>query len=234
MKIVTLPKIFKPYLCNDLVRLGKIYDGGYLVNKQDVVNSSCLLSFGIGEDFSFEEQFTKLNDCSVIAYDDSENVMNNTSYEAFFQGENKHIRKKVSVIDDDTNVNISSILEKCPKNTFLKCDIEGGEYQILDELIRYSTLFTGMVLEFHDVNQNQNFNELSCFISKVNLNLVHVHINNYMYYKVGEGPEQQNIPDVFELVFSSSSNVSWEKEIRLPHLFDMPNNPLDTDFQINF
>ena len=91
-----------------------------------------------------------------------------------------------------------------------------------------------MVLEFHDVNQNQNFNELSCFISKINLNLVHVHINNYMYYKVGEGPEQQNIPDVFELVFLSSSNVSWEKDIRLPHLFDMPNNPLDTDFQINF
>jgi len=228
MKPVTLPKVFKPYQCNDLVRLGKIYDGGYLVNKQDVINSQCLLSFGIGSDFSFEEQFHKLNNCPVIAYDDSDEVTKNVSYNSFFNGENKHINQKVSVSD------IQTILDSCPKNTFLKCDIEGGEYQLLDELIRYSGKFIGMVFEFHDVHKYENYNDLSCFISKVKLNLVHVHINNYMYYKVGEGPEQQNIPDVFELVFSASENLSWEKHVRLPHLFDMPNNPLDSDFSISF
>jgi hypothetical protein len=228
VKEVTLPKILKPYQCHDLIRLGKIYDGGYLVNKQDVLNTDRLLSFGIGTDFSFEEQFSKLSNCSVIAYDESDNVMDNSSYETFFQSKNQHIRQNIST------TNISEILSYCPKNTFLKCDIEGGEYQILDDLIRHSNMFTGMVLEFHDVAQGANFNEMACFIAKVNLNLVHVHINNYMYYKVDEGPEQQNIPDVFELVFSSSPNVSWEKNVRLPHLFDMPNNPLDTDFSISF
>lgn len=234
MKSIVLPKIFKPFKCDDLVRLGKIYDGGYLVNKQDVLKSDLLLSFGIGSDFSFEEQFSKLNNCPVIAYDDSTEVMNNPSYESFFQGKNTHIRKKVSITDDETTSDIAEILSTCSANTFLKCDIEGGEYQILDELIRHSRSFTGMVIEFHDAAQNINFHELACFIGKVNLNLVHVHINNYMYYKVGEGPEQQNIPDVFELVFSSSHNVSWEKNVRLPHLFDMPNNPLDSDFSISF
>ena len=69
MITVTLPKIFQPYYCNNLVRLGKNHDGGYLVNEQDILKTKTLLSFGIGEDWSFEEQFTNLNNCPLIAYD---------------------------------------------------------------------------------------------------------------------------------------------------------------------
>jgi hypothetical protein len=31
MKDITLPKIFEPFYCADLIRLGKDNDGGYLV-----------------------------------------------------------------------------------------------------------------------------------------------------------------------------------------------------------
>ena len=39
---IQLPKIFKPFECNQLVRLGKDGDGGYLVNMHDVEKSNLL------------------------------------------------------------------------------------------------------------------------------------------------------------------------------------------------
>ena len=44
---IQLPKIFKPFECNQLVRLGKDGDGGYLVNMHDVEKSNLLISLGI-------------------------------------------------------------------------------------------------------------------------------------------------------------------------------------------
>lgn len=228
MKKVTLPLILKPFKCDQLVRLGKIYDGGYLVNKLDVQKSKCLLSFGIGEDYSFEQQFTAINNCPVFAFDDSTVVTSTPDYSTFFQNGNKHFAEKVSL------QNVGSIFSQIPDQTFLKCDIEGGEYVIIDYLIAYSHKFSGLVIEMHDVSKYENFNKLACLIGKIQQKLVHVHINNYMYYKVGDEPNQQFIPDVVELMFTSSNNISWDPNIRLPHLFDMPNNPNDSDFSISF
>ena len=71
MKNMTLPKIFQPFACEDLIRLGKDNDGGYLVNKEDVMSSKRLISFGIGQDISFETDFINENTVDVIAFDQS-------------------------------------------------------------------------------------------------------------------------------------------------------------------
>ena len=71
MLSVTLPKYFQPFYCSDLVRFGKDNDGGYLINKQDVLNTNYLVSLGIGDDWSFEKQFTDTQDCYLTAYDSS-------------------------------------------------------------------------------------------------------------------------------------------------------------------
>ena len=54
-----LPKEFKPGGFYDLVLLGKNNDGGYLVCKNSIDVSNCLISFGINDDFYFEEDFIK-------------------------------------------------------------------------------------------------------------------------------------------------------------------------------
>ena len=102
MITVTLPKIFQPFHCEDLIRLGKNNDGGYLVNKQDIFNSKNLLSLGIGEDWSFEKDFISLNDCKLNAYDSSLNkskMQNNKplqdSYNEFFTGNKFHTEKNI-------------------------------------------------------------------------------------------------------------------------------------------
>jgi hypothetical protein len=234
MKKINLPKILQPFQTSNLIRLGKDNDGGYLINKTDVTNTKTILSFGIGEDYSFEEQFLQINDCNLYAYDSTVTNKNSKEYIEFFKGKRLHIDKKVGIETKPDTIAVSDILSLITDSIFVKCDIEGNEYSILDELIKHSNKFTGLVIEFHDLHKYENFNLVADFVSKLNQRLIHVHINNYMYYKVGELPNQTYVPDVIELVFSSDTNLHLNRNIKLPHHLDMPNNPNDDEFEIIF
>ena len=233
MITVTLPKIFQPFHCEDLIRLGKNNDGGYLVNKQDVINSKNILSLGIGEDWSFEKDFIEINDCKLNAYDNSLNksrIQDNKalkdSYNTFFSGNKYHVEKNIGSGFND----ISFKAVSTEKDTFLKCDIEGAEYDILFDLIKLTKQYTGMVIEFHEINKPNNFHNLINFVSKVDHKLVHIHVNNYFYYKTDNGC----VPDILELTFTSSPNISLVRDITLPNKLDMPNNPKEEEFKILF
>jgi len=222
MKNVNLPKIFMPYLCEGVIRLGKDNDGGYLVNEKDVTNSLYLLSFGIGEDVSFEKNFVEHNEwCSVLAYDST--IKN--EHDDFFVGRHELNRENIG------SSNIRNIL--CNREgIFLKCDIDGSEYEILHDLIENSHRFTGVAIEFHGMSNYNNFNEMTNFISKFDLRLIHVHINNYAYIIRQDGTFT---PDVVELTFTSSKeNTKLSRNVPLPHPLDMPNNPNDDEFRISF
>ena len=58
----------------DLIRLGKDFDGGYLVSETDVERASVLISLGVFDDWSFETDFLKINNVAVYAYDASVNL----------------------------------------------------------------------------------------------------------------------------------------------------------------
>ena len=87
-----------------------------------------------------------------------------------------------------------------------------------------------MVIEFHDINKPNNFHNIINFISKGDHKLVHIHVNNYFYYKTDNGC----VPDILELTFTSSPNISLVRDITLPNKLDMPNNPKDEEFRILF
>lgn len=213
--------IFQPFQCDDLVRLGKANDGGYLVNRSDIEKSTKLISFGVKDDWSFEEDFLCLNDCPCIAYDGS--VENDID---FFTGKNKLIKQNVG-----TNILLNNILEPQDQNVFLKCDIEGDEYKLLADIIENSHRLSGMVIEFHDIADYAMFNQLTSFIGKINQKLVHVHPNTWGYFKVSDTGA---IPNVIELSFTSSRNIVFNSSLILPNRLDMPNNPNDTDFVVTF
>jgi hypothetical protein len=218
--LTRLPLVFQPFECKDLVRIGKSNDGGYLVNKNDINKTQTLISFGVGEDCSFEEQFTNITNCSCIAYDKSV-----TNVSDFFSGKNKLFSKNIG-----SDISFNEVISNHDKNVFLKCDIEGSEYSILNDIIRNDQKFSGIVIEFHDIEKHDNFNRLTNFISKINLKLVHIHGNNYFYYK----REHDCILSVVELTFSSSENVFYNEQIKFPHNLDMTNNPNDNEFEIVF
>jgi hypothetical protein len=224
MKPVILPKIFQPYYCENLVRLGKDNDGGYLVNKSDIEKSKKLISFGIKDDWSFEEDFIKINDCAIDAYDGTINADDEVKLKTFFGGNKIYIPKNIGNKQNQISFD-STISEDC----FLKCDIEGSEYDILDDIIINTKKLTGIVIEFHDIQYYDQFNLITNFIGKIDQKLVHVHINNCSYAESDKGC----IPYVVELTFTSSQNIEW-KEVKLPHVLDMPNCAERDDFRIMF
>lgn len=222
---VTMPLIFRPFRCGDLVRLGRDHDGGYLVNREDILKSQSLLSFGIGDDCSFEQDFVKIKDCAVTAYDgtlttDQESLMRSD----FFKQPHNLVIKNIGNQDDQV-----SVIDIDFDQAFLKCDIEDAEYRILDDIIRASDRMTGLVIEFHSIHEPQRFNLVTNFIGKVRLDLVHIHINNWTYLINGS----TYIPQVIELTFTSSRNISWQP-VDLPHQLDMPNCANRDDFAIKF
>ena len=56
-------------------------------------------------------------------------------------------------------------------------------------------------------------------------------MNNAFYIKVGD---EKIIPSVVELSFSSSDNLFYNDQIKLPHKLDMRNLVHDIDFKIIF
>lgn len=223
MKDITLPKIFEPFHCSNIVRLGKDHDGGYLINHEDVLKSTRLISLGIGNDVSFEEDFVKINDCRVDAYDGTIE-----HHSEFFSVPNKNLYI-ANIGHGNGNKRLVDILTEEDRNVFLKCDIDGAEYQILNELIEHSHKFSGIAIEFHQVYDYNLFNLLSNFISKTDLKLIHTHLNNNSYIETPNG----YLPDCIELSFTSSSNISLSS-VSLPHSLDMPNMPSRDDFRILF
>lgn len=226
MHKVTLPKILQPFKCHDLIRLGKNNDGGYLINQTDINKSQQLVVFGLGTDCSYEIDFLNINTVNTHIYDQDTRAFN-AFEKTDFQNRVKLVAKNVGNKQDE--IPVYSIFENL-NQVFFKCDIEGNEYEIIDQILLYDNLFTGMVIEFHDISQYENFNKLSNFIAKTKLKLVHLHVNNYMYYKT----DTNAIPDVLELTFTSSSNIVYDKNLFLPHSLDMPNNVNDLEFLISF
>lgn len=61
-----------PVVVDDLVRLGVNMDGGYVVPRSAVLDADALVSFGLGDDWSFEQDALRLNPRLIVhVYDHS-------------------------------------------------------------------------------------------------------------------------------------------------------------------
>ena len=64
-----LPAFFRPQKVPNLVRLGRDFDGGYLIDSRCIGDANCLVSIGINDDWSFEKDFSSLSQAPIIAID---------------------------------------------------------------------------------------------------------------------------------------------------------------------
>jgi hypothetical protein len=72
-------KKLHPIYIKDLIRVGRNSDGGYVLSKQQIEKTEILLSFGINDEWSFEEDFTRFRrqdgkEINLYAYDASVSV----------------------------------------------------------------------------------------------------------------------------------------------------------------
>ncbi len=66
----TFLNYIRPIITDDQVRLGRVNDGGYVVNERSLKDAK-LISLGINNDWSFEESFLTYSSNAVMMYDGS-------------------------------------------------------------------------------------------------------------------------------------------------------------------
>lgn len=275
-KTINLPKFLNPIKLENLIRIGKQNDGGYVIREQDIYATDVLVSLGVSFDWSFEKDFLiRNNKIKIKTFDGSTGFKYfkfniKTRFKAYLKNRDRksfnnlikrvrlalnfavffkfnlsskviHTEKFVGKNSCNFNyfeknygykpefIDLKEILNKSLKNVFLSIDIEGSEYDLLDELCEYSNNLTALNIEFHNVNQN--LKTIEKFISNLNMQLIHTHVNNF-------GPIVDEMPTVLELSFSNMKNQKNKSQhslvSQLPTEIDQPNNPSEKDFFVNF
>lgn len=180
-----------PVAVPDLVRLGQLMDGGYMVTQTAMDRSQALLSFGLGEDFSFDQDWRRHKPADPIhMYDasvtrDDLKVRYNASvrghldlklmYDQFFQGNAIHYKEYI------TPDNFVQALDRTGVDqVFIKMDIEGGEYGLIDAIAKHKDRITGIAMEWHGCGANSERWQSAVEQWQEHYAIVHVHGNNHV------------------------------------------------------
>ena len=246
---MAFPNSLKPKKLFLLKRIGRNNDGGYLIDVNSINNTSTLISFGISDDWSFENHFLKLNkNLKVFCYD--KNLSLYFLIKLFFKKIIFFLRyslkdiyysfiqifkfilffRQNSLVKDKISYNFLTRLIKNKFFTdpiFLKVDIEEWEYRILEDITKISNRLSGLVIEFHNVDLH--LNKIVDFVKKVNLELVHIHANNGGIPKV----DLNGNPTVIELTFAKNPIIS-STDFFTPNSLDQKNKQELEDILINF
>lgn len=250
-----------PCAVDDLIRVGRMQDGGYVLPEGLVRDTDMLISCGVSNEWSFDEHFARLRPGLIIhAYDHTISrgefarsfqrallkvSFGQTSlkdvrtrykllkaYETFFSANARHFEERIhNRMDRPNDTTLDKVFERTSSDKiFMKIDIEGSEYRIIDDILKYSHRITGLAIEFHDTDPLRQV-----FISSVRklqeqFEVVHFHANNYA------GVAEDRLPDMLELTFANKSRIqSKQKRSNLPlPQADFPCNPKLADYQIHF
>jgi hypothetical protein len=250
-----------PTVVDGLIRVGPTNDGGYVIPEFLIEEADFLVSFGLDEDWSFDEHFKKLNPrIRIHAYDHTiserlllrrllgsiartclgksslKNVSRRfrllKSYSAFFSNSGKHFQERVySRPDLSYDTTLDKVFARAnSERVFLKIDIEGSEYRIIDDILKFADRIVGMVIEFHDTEPLRSVFATSIRRLQADFEIVHLHANNCS----GIGRDQ--LPEVLEITFIKKSRCQNDmKRTSLPiPLIDSPNNSSVDDYRMKF
>ena len=250
-----------PVLREDLIRLGRKNDGGYVIPRYVFKECDTLLSLGICDDWSFDLQFKEhLPEITIHAYDHTtsrrqmEREKNSQfrklfkgksswadyqqkkglleSYDSFFSLHASHFQERVrSRIEQINDVTIDTIFSRINgQHLFLKMDIEGDEYRIIDDILRYASSITALAIEFHHTDHLRMV--FLAAIEKLlqHYEIVHLHANNWGFLAT------DGLPDVLEITFLDKRlSTGSDRRSELPIIgLDAPNNPNRLDYFLKF
>jgi hypothetical protein len=212
---------------SELVRIGPSHDGGYVIYK-NISHITKVVSIGVAEDTSFEEDFCSRNPIAeFFLFDHTVTPKRILPANFYFYslGLNKDVNSQFVNLDYivDSHLNSSD-------NSILKIDIEGSEYEALSETkIEVLDNFEQIIIELHEINEEM----LSSVLFKQLLlkfrdrfNLVHVHGNNNDGYSLIRGA---CVPRTLELTFVNKKIVISEVvgSAIFPRELDFPNTTGD-------
>jgi FkbM family methyltransferase len=149
-------------------------------------------------------------------------------YKNFFTNNRIHFRSAIGI---GTNlVSIDEVFDRiATDHIFLKIDIEGSEYRILNDILRVQEKLSGLVIEFHNIDLHMEV--ILNFINNLSyLKIVHIH---------GQNPggkdylDSKGDPIQIEVTFSSTKNY-LDTQAQIPHPLDQVSDPRFEEVKLNF
>lgn len=202
-------RFLAPIVVQDLRRLGRDNDGGYVISDLAVQNSHGMLSFGVNDDWSFDQHWRLLKPQDRIhAYDGSISASRMTaalrqSYVEFFGGAAEHFPVNIAGTSGLGQCSFNDAMLRMNRDAvFIKMDIEGAEWQLTDSILTHAAAVTGMVIEFHNTAR---LRELFCATIRryqEHFHVIHIHPNTSCDYA------DDGFPTVVELSFLRRDLVS--------------------------
>lgn len=211
----------------DKIRLGKDYDGGYIIAKIPNVNYKLFLAGGIESDISFEEEFLKLYpNVKTFAYDGTIDNLPNQNSNIIF------VKKNIGDYNNEKVTNLHAVIDE-NNSIFVKMDIEGGEIPWIKSLSHEQiNKFEQIVMEFHSPFSH---NEIDVF-NKLNSThyLIHFHANNCCGVRNHNGVI---IPNIFECTYLHKKYFTEIPKLNkdlIPSILDMKNVESKEEITINY
>jgi hypothetical protein len=131
----------------------------------------------------------------------------------------------------DTDIN--KVLSRIKKNSdvILKCDIEGNEYLVIDQILEHSNRIQMLIFEFHWIDKNESAFTDSIKKLQKKYEIIHIHANNH-YQTLKNG-----LPIILEITLLnkkfSSNKCEYVNNFPIKNL-DFPNNPFLEDIEFSF
>ena len=243
---VQLVDLLKIYSVSDdngplkFIRLGKEYDGGYVVPEKALVEADVLMGYGISDDPSFENDFSiKYNkpsygfDCGVPSAKAQSKLFTFKSEcianDSFVYNNQKSSMKVSSFSEQLNSLGINN------KKVFVKMDIEGSEYDAFDDILKHSNNITGIALEIH-FDTAKAMDRAISLLSKLKGDFVLVHVHGTNCSPIAFKTENSTglIPYFIELTYINKNLVNKsfisDDQTHPTHL-DMPCNPEKRDYE---
>jgi methyltransferase FkbM-like protein len=215
-----MKELLRPYLLKEddrLIRLGRDTDGGYLIPESVCNAAKALVSFGIGDEYSFERDWVAKNPENYALMHDHTVELKPKEDRIWF-----HPVKATSEVLGKITIDGPYVL---------KLDIEGDEYACLSTLRADSHCVAVIIVEFHWIFKHADaLRSVVTHLENLGFKIVHVHGNNH-------GRLVDGFPKTVEATFVNTAFIPVGERFRgklpLPGL-DFPNNPDAPDYEMDF
>jgi hypothetical protein len=117
-------------------------------------------------------------------------ILLNRYFRDFILSGNIHIQKKITLnggleksFSDLNEISVTEVFKKFANSldikVILKVDIEGDEFDIIDQVLNHENQITIFIVEFHDITEKQDEMKKNLDKLKSVFTLIHSHVNNY-------------------------------------------------------
>jgi hypothetical protein len=226
-----------------LRRMGRDYDGGYVVAEKSLQKADALLGYGIADDISFEEAFCDLYKKPAYGFDGGiEGIKSHNKLFTFMKeciSSNKFLYG-----GEQPSVKISTFPQQLDrlklknKKVFIKMDIEGAEFEAFPDILPYHQNITGIAFEMH-FKSLENLKKAIALLSDLEKEfiLIHVHGNNACGSGFSTKDVRGKVRYMLELTYINKNLVTTfelSKNQKHPTSLDMPNisSRPDAEFEV--